>query len=335
MSERNGHEVQVTLLIRNPHSKRENPFRAVYDNTDFVSVLEDKDKLPRFPFLVDIELTNHCNLGCVMCARHVMKRDKGFMSEEIFMKVVDECAEHSTPVRFIRYGEPFLHTNILEFCEYAKSRGLLVHITTNGLAVTERHMQSLVGLAVDSVIFSFQGTTKERYECIRNNGVYDKLRDTIERLVHVRGDRDKPFIHVSTTVLDDSQAEVDRFVEHWVHLVDSVGVGKTKLDLISVDDLEPALGRKIRDLKKNQTLEKVYRPCTEVYQKLSVDWDGQITCCCGDFDQLLTVGNIGESTLSHVWNHGRRLAVYREMLDAQLHRSLNLCSTCYHTYEEF
>jgi len=322
------------MLIHNPHSKRENPFRTLYDNAGFASVLQNKDRLPDFPFLVDIELTNHCNLACIMCPRHAMKRDKGFMSEDIFRKIIDECAKYKTPIRFIRFGEPFLHPKIIGFCQYAKSKKLVLHITNNGLALEERHMHALVDLAVDSVIFSFQGTTKERYQSIRNNCLYDKLTDAIKRLVHLRGDREKPFIHVSTTVLDDSEAEISQFVEYWAHTVDSVGVGKTLLYTIPVDGLEPSLARKIRELRKTETIKKVYGPCTEVFQKLSVDWDGKITCCCGDFDQLLTVGDIRESTLSRVWNHSRHLAIYRELLQAGLHKSLNLCSTCYTTYEE-
>jgi MoaA/NifB/PqqE/SkfB family radical SAM enzyme len=108
----------TAMLIHNPHSKRENPFRTIYDNADFASVLQNKHRLPDFPFLVDIELTNHCNLACIMCPRHAMKRDKGFMSDEIFRKIIDECAKYKTPIRFIRFGEPFLHPNIVEFCEY-------------------------------------------------------------------------------------------------------------------------------------------------------------------------------------------------------------------------
>lgn len=322
------------MLTHNPYSKRENPFRTIYDNENFASVLQNKHRLPDFPFLVDIELTNHCNLACIMCPRHAMKRDKGFMSEEIFRKIIDECAKYKTPIRFIRFGEPFLHPNIIGFCQYAKSKKLMLHITNNGLAIEERHMHALVDLAVDSVIFSFQGTTKERYQSIRNNRLYDKLTNAIKRLVQIRGDREKPFIHVSTTVLDDSEAEISQFVEYWAHTVDSVGVGKTLLYTIRVDDIDPSLARKISELRKTETIKKVYEPCTEVFQKLSLDWDGKISCCCGDFDQLLTVGDIRESTLSHVWNYSRRLAIYREKLGAGLHKSLSLCSNCYPTYEE-
>ncbi|MFC1952770.1 SPASM domain-containing protein [Chloroflexota bacterium] len=88
-------------------------------------------------------------------------------------------------------------------------------------------------------------------------------------------------------------------------------------------------------MKKHELIEKHYVPCKEVYQKLSVDWDGKVTGCCGDYNNYLTVGNANSSTLYDIWNHSRELIVFRELLDKSLHQSLTLCSTCYHTYEEF
>jgi MoaA/NifB/PqqE/SkfB family radical SAM enzyme len=323
------------MLISNPGSGRTNPFRQVYDNADYKGILDKRDSLPVFPFLVDVEVTNHCNLRCIMCQRHAMTREEGYMSGELFRTIVEECAGHSAPIRIIRYGEPFLHPNIIEFCAYAKSRGILLHITTNGLKITDSHIKALVDLEVDSIIFSFQGTTRERYRQIRNNRLHERLERNIKALIATRARREKPFVHVSTTVLDDSSEEIDAFVNYWGGIVDSVGVGKTNLTRVSSYELPPPIKRRLAALKQSETIKKVYRPCTEVYQKLSVDWDGKVTACCSDFDQLLTVGDLADSTLSEIWNHSRVLAMSRALLDAGRHRSLSLCSHCYHTYEEF
>lgn len=112
------------MMHINPNSNRKNVFRNTYDNTLFKTILENKEKLPKFPFIVDIEVTNHCNLNCLFCGQQAMTRPKGFMSKEIFEKVVDECAKYSTPIRIIRWGEPFLHKEIIEFCKYIKSKNL-------------------------------------------------------------------------------------------------------------------------------------------------------------------------------------------------------------------
>lgn len=325
------------MMFKNPNSKRENPFRKIYDAEEFKTILQHKDRLPEFPFLVDIELTNHCNLKCIFCGQQAMTRHKGFISKEILKKVVDECSQYNTPIRFIRWGEPFLHPKIIDFCKYIKSKGLLLHITNNGLAIKESQMKTLIELEVDSIIFSFQGAAKEQYELMRNNNRYDELKAKVLKMIELRGDREKPFIHVSSTMTDETKKEIDNFVNYWGHIVDSVGIGKTNLSRISAHQIKSfETIDKLKVLKKQETIKKHYRPCTEVYQKLSVDWDGKITCCCEDFDNFLTVGDLTiQSTLFDIWNNSKELKIFRELLDKNMHKSLTLCSTCYHTYEEF
>lgn len=328
------------MMFKNPNSRRENPFRKIYDNEEFKSVLQHKDdKIPKFPYLVDVEVTNHCNLKCIFCGQQAMTRHKGFMSDEILKKVVDECARHNTPIRFIRWGEPFLHPKIIDFCKYIKSKGLLLHITNNGLAINENHIRSLIEVEIDSIIFSFQGATKEQYELMRNNHRYDELKANILKMVELRGDKEKPFIHISSSMTNETEEEIESFVNYWGHIVDAVGIGKTNLSRLSSHQIKSfeTIG-KLEFLKKQETIKKEYRPCTEVYQKLSVDWDGKVTCCCSDFDNFLVVGDViqqSKSTFFDIWNNNRELKIFRELLDKNMHKCLTLCSTCYHTYEEF
>jgi len=263
-----------------------------------------------------------------------MTRAKGFISDDLLRKVVDECAEHGTPIRFIRFGEPFLHPRIIEYCSYVKSGGLLLHVTNNGIAITEEQIRAIVDLEVDSLVFSFQGATRSEYEIMRNTRQYDKLVHSIMTLVEVRGEREKPFIHISTTVLDDRQSDIEEFAEFWRHVVDSVGVGKTNLRMIRTHDMDRTMAREIEARKNRQSIKKTYVPCKEVLQKLSVDWDGKVTCCCGDYDQWLPVGDLNESSLSAIWNNSDALKTFQAALSSGLHRSLTLCSTCYQPYEE-
>jgi len=134
-----------------------NPFQKIYQSDEFKGVLTHKPA--KFPYIVDIELTNHCNLHCVFCGQRTMTRHKGFMSKELFEKVVNECAKHKTPIRLIRWGEPFLHPEIMKFCEYAKSKGVPVHITTNGTLIKDKIPE--ICQFVDSIIFSFQRDTNK------------------------------------------------------------------------------------------------------------------------------------------------------------------------------
>jgi len=322
------------MFQKNPKSKRINPFGKIYRDRDFKTVLGHKDKLPSFPYLIDIELTNYCNLNCIFCGQQAMKRPKGLMSEKTFKKVADECAKFGTPIRLIRWGEPFLHPKIIEFVRYAKSKRLLVHITNNGLAIKKHQIKDLLDSGVDSLIFSFQGATKKGYELMRNNNRYDELKAIILETVKQRDNRKKPFIQISSTMTNESKEEIDTFVDYWSHIVDSVGIGKTNLSLLDSLQIKSLKTiEKLESLKKQETIKKCYMPCKEVYQKLSVDWDGKVTCCCSDFDNFLVVGDINKNTLSDIWKKSGELKIFRELLDKKMHKSLTLCSTCYPSYE--
>lgn len=324
------------MMYENPNSTRKNPFRKVYDSDRYKNVLKNRDNVTPFPQLVDVELTNHCNLSCIFCGQQAMKRPKGFMTWKTFKKVVDECAIHKTPIRFIRWGEPFLHKKILDFTRYIKDNDLLLHITTNGLALKEKDMKNLVDIGLDSLIFSFQGATKEQYEVMRNNKRYDELEENVLRMIEIRGDKGKPFIHVSSTMTNETKDEVNKFMKYWGCIVDSVGVGKTNLSFLSMSQIKSFenLG-KLEMLKKQESIKKEYRACTEVYQKMGINWDGKVTACCADYDEFLLVGDLADSTISDIWQNSEELKAIRLLLDKMKHWSLNLCSRCYQTYDEF
>ena len=72
--------------------------------------------------------------------------------------------------------------------------------------------------------------------------------------------------------------------------------------------------------------------CKEPWQKLSIDWDGEVSACCGDYDRLLNIGNINDSSLFDLWNTNTKLLAYRTLIGNNKHASLSLCSKCFPAY---
>ncbi len=105
------------------------------------------------------------------------------------------------------------------------------------------------------------------------------------------------------------------------------------LDFRKIKSHDVAL--KLEKVKQRETVKKVYRPCKEIYRQLSLDWNGMVTGCCGDYDDYLTVDSIDNATLNEIWNTSKKLMFFRGLLDRNMHRSLTLCSTCYFAYDEF
>jgi len=292
-------------------------FQQIYKSKEFKEVLANKPA--KFPYIVDIEMTNLCNLKCVFCGQQSMTRPKGFMPKKIFKKVVDECAVHNTPIRLIRWGEPFLHPDIIPYCKYIKKKGLPLHITTNGLLLEDK-MQDLIDMELDSIIFSFQGADKERYEQMRGKH-YDELKNNVIKFVKMRWDNKKPYITITSTMTNETEREIEEFRVRWENIVDEVKIGKTNLSRVP------------NKLKAQETIRHFYKPCTEVWQKLSVDWDGKVSACCADWDNFMTIGDVNKQTLKDIWDNSEDLKVFRKLLGQMKHKSLTMCSVCFKTYD--
>lgn len=68
------------------------------------------------------------------------------------------------------------------------------------------------------------------------------------------------------------------------------------------------------------------RPGT--FDKLSINWDDEVTACCMDSDNMMVVGDAKTEPLIDIWN-SPKLNVYRRLLADMRHDDLPLCANCY------
>lgn len=315
---------------------RTNPLSPIYEACNAGNSHEKWANLPEFPRLIDIELTNLCNFRCLMCptGNYSQKRDKGFMSEQIFDKILADIGDRPMALRFIRWGEPLMHPQVIEFLTKAKARGHLVHLNTNGSYLTEEMADKLLAVPIDSIKFSFQGVDKQSYGEMRNIDFFDGLMDTITMLVRKRGEAPTPFIQLSTTVTYETEEQIAKFKDRAAELGDMVNVGNTSFDWLDLNAvrLRPHEVEMLRKLKELESLEKVHPECPEVFDKLSVNWDGRVTACCMDSDNLMVIGQVLESTLSEIWRC-EAMENYRAVLAEMRHDDLPLCANCWDTHK--
>lgn len=311
---------------------RHNPFVSYYRRLNAGDSREKFETMPDFPVMLDVELTNVCNFRCLMCATGVgaVKRPKGFMEESTFRRLLECIGKRRTPLRFIRWGEPTLHPRWREFMAAARQSGCLVHFNTNGSRLDREAIADILRLGLESIKFSFQGVDAVSYREMRNIDFFPELLDTIRLLNEMRGQAEVPYIQVATTVTDESQKRIDAFKRLMAPLADYVSVSKTVLEYINPDvpGLSAEERQRLAALKKRETSSKVHPHCPEVFGKLSVNWDGTVSACCSDYDNLMLCGDIRHQSLEDIWN-GDRLATYRRILLRMEHDRLPLCRRCY------
>ena len=169
---------------------------------------------------------------------------------------------------------------------------------------------------------------------MRNTDFFDNLLEKIELLYRKRGDHEAPYIHVATTITYETKEQIDSFVDRAKQFSDEVSVGRTIMDYTACDKAKLSEEEKktLAWLKTHETVTRKYQECPEVYDKLSIDWDGTVSACCSDYDQLMSVGHLDHSSLKEIWTNSEELNRYRELLADMRHGELELCRTCFDVY---
>ena len=313
-------------MLHYRNGEQSDPFLFVYADPGW---LRDYDPPRPFPFWVNIESTNLCNLDCIFCSRQLAKCPRGFMSDEVMDRIVGEVVQYPpAAIRIAGWGEPLLHPNFVEHVAKIKNAGIPLKIYTNGLLLTENMMTAFINAGVDEIQFSMQGLTPAQYEFNRRKAEYAKFQAAVETASRVRKKRGsaKPFLSILTSVLKSEleQASPRQFIQQWSDLVDKVAVDMTNLNFVR--DCE-----RVKDLLDDQAMPTKHAPCVDVFLAIEVNYSGLIEFCGQDADQTPDhiLGNIQEMTIREAWTsekmNDHRQTVGRDIL----HDSLPICQNCY------
>jgi radical SAM protein with 4Fe4S-binding SPASM domain len=124
----------------------------------------------RIPVTGSIEFTFRCNLRCAHCYCNLPANDsdaieKELKTEEVF-DILDQIAEAGCLWLLITGGEPLLRKDFLEIYTYAKKKGFIITLFTNGTLMTPTIVAHLAEWPPHKVEITLYGATKETYEQI-------------------------------------------------------------------------------------------------------------------------------------------------------------------------
>ncbi len=142
-----------------------------------ISLLKYKILKKPFPLCVHLQITKRCNLRCIYCYADPENLTNVPDLEYLeYTRLIDELARMGT--RWIRFlgGEPLLRNDIGEMIDYAKNKGIITEMNTNGYFMKTKG-QAIKNL--DSLVVSIDGTRETNDQC-RGQGSYDKAIEAIE-----------------------------------------------------------------------------------------------------------------------------------------------------------
>lgn len=74
---------------------------------------------------------------------------------------------------------------------------------------------------------------------------------------------------------------------------------------------------------------KRFKRCGEVFDKLTIFWNGDISACCGDVEGKLILGNINKDDILDIWRNSKQLNYMRKELRKKNWNCTELCKICY------
>lgn len=142
----------------------------------------------RVPIDGSIEVTRRCNQTCVHCYNNLPLGDQEARRSELtyeeHCRILDEITRAGCLWLLYTGGEIFARGDFLDIYTYAKQKGLLITLFTNGTLITPEIVDYLVQWRPFSIEITLYGRTKRTYERITGiPGSYDRCIRAIRMLM--------------------------------------------------------------------------------------------------------------------------------------------------------
>lgn len=270
----------------------------------------------KFPRTVRIETTNHCNAACTFCPRETIGREKTFMDQELFERIIDQCAAGGTRlIHMHNFGEPLLDKQLPERIRFAKERGIpRVKIFCNGALLRGKMAEGLLESGIDEIKVSLDGSNAAEFNQLRVGLDHTSVLENTRNFRQMRDERGltNPAV-VAACVTSSDKQKTEEMLEGVVD----------RIDWASLHNWAGA--------RKWLGNRKIRKPCVRVYRTFTVLVNGDVALCCLDHSGKEVLGNCRDTDINEIWNNHR----YREI--RKLHRDgkqeeLELCGNCTKCY---
>jgi len=297
----------------------------------YISKLAKRDLVWGMPYSLGVELTNHCNLSCPCCASGsgTNNRERGYISQDLFRKIVDELSAYTISTMFYFQGESMLHPAFFDMLRQASTMGVI--ISTNGHYLDENNCKLLAGSRFRKIIVSLDGITEETYTKYRVNGDLSKVLDGILLLnAELSKSRSNNKLELQVLVNRYNEGELESIKEYGRSL--GLKVSFKSMQITGVKDsgsFLPLESRYSRYLIREGSLEirsSLANHCYRLWTNPVITWDGKVLPCCFDKDAQYIMGDISKQSLKEIWK-GPEYSTFRKRL-IQNRAGIDICNNC-------
>ena len=263
-------------------------YRYKYNMYPTLKIIDD------YPPCVQIEIASVCNFRCVFCyqADKTFSDKKsgfmGYMDFDLFKKIIDQLEGNVESITLASRGEPTLHKQLGEMLNYMNGKFLATKINSNASILSDKLIHTILSNDIQTMVFSIDAADKDLYEKLRVNGKFHKTLKNVERFVEIK-EKEYPNSRLITRISGVKVNEIqniDEMVNHWSPFADIVAFMNYTPWESSYDNPE----------------NEITFPCTELWRRIFVWWDGKVNPCDFDYKSLLSKWNASNTSISEIWN---------------------------------
>lgn len=259
-----------------------------------------------YPEVVNIELTNLCNLHCKMCYRNEMRYPCGEMSWDLFKEIVLRIKHEKGNIKKVYLhwrGEPLVVSYLPAAIRYIKDNlQVSVILFTNGVLLDANLAEQILLANADLVSVSLDASSDAVFNDIRGEAVAGAIKTNLERLIQIRNALKKDTrIQITSVLLPDNCFEIQKIVQDW----------KAKVDHIQIKENAMRGNTAFKSQESNSGNKEA---CPFPFTTMFVAWDGFCYPCCMDVSGSVNLGHISKNSIFSIWNNHEMNAMREGLL---------------------
>ncbi|AFA49232.1 putative tungsten-containing aldehyde ferredoxin oxidoreductase cofactor-modifying protein [Acetobacterium woodii DSM 1030] len=224
---------------------------------------DDKEVLNSYPRRLVFELTNLCNLSCVMCGRNDAEFEPTVFDLD-WMEKFNSVLKHVEEVTLMGWGEPTVHPKFIKILEKMDKYNVRKYFCTNGMKLDEIK-SALFDYNVDLIAVSLDGADAESNSKIRVGSDFDKIINSLKEIVKEKKERntDKPYINFVFTAMKSNLHQIPDMVR----LTKKIGLQELKVVYMTIFN-----ERMLHESLYNSELDisRIFTQATELADKLDI-----------------------------------------------------------------
>jgi len=191
-----------------------------------------KTELDSFPRRLVFELTNACNLNCIMCGRNAANFKPTVFDMDVF-RSFEPMMDTIEEVTLMGWGEPTIHPHFIEMLEIINNHSARKYFCTNGMNL-QKIKNAIFDYNVDVFAVSLDGATDETNSRIRRGSKIDVIKRDLSEIVAIKKERGLkyPWINFVFCAMKSNIKELPDLVR----LAKEIGIEEVKVVYLTAFD---------------------------------------------------------------------------------------------------